>query len=416
MESEMGASASGPAIRPVKRPVVITGGAGFIGTNLADRYLSAGQAVILYDNLSRAGVEQNWKWLRQTHGSLVRLEEGDVRDARRLGRVVREASQVFHFASQVAVTTSLVDPIEDFEVNARGTLNLLEGLRALDNPPPLIFTSTNKVYGDLLDVALEMNQGRYEPKDSMVRQHGFGEERPLHFHSPYGCSKGSAGQYVLDYARTFRVPGIVFRMSCIYGPHQFGTEDQGWVAHFIIRGLEQRAITIYGDGRQVRDILFVDDLVNAFLLGQKHIGTLAGEAFNIGGGPRNTISLLELLKQISELQGGELSAEFDEWRTADQRYYVSDIRKFSQATGWVPRVGVRAGIARLYQWLQESRRLAEGAIIRVADLAQETTGNGVNGKTARPGLRKAGKPGAKVKRLFPRNAKRFNGRKVAKAV
>jgi CDP-paratose 2-epimerase len=343
------------ATRSSPGPVLITGGAGFIGTNLAHRLLTGGQPVLLYDNLARPGVEQNLRWLRDTHGAQVSVEVADVRNAETLAQAVSQASQIFHFAAQVAVTTSLNDPIEDFEVNAGGTLNLLEAIRAQDTPPPLVFTSTNKVYGALPDVGLRRRNLRYEPTDPSLRQTGVSESRPLDFHSPYGCSKGCADQYVLDYARTYGLPAIVFRMSCIYGAHQFGTEDQGWVAHFLIRAMEDRPITLYGDGRQVRDILCVDDLVDAFLLAQKHMSTESGQAFNIGGGPGNTVSLLELLDLIGELLGQKPEVEFDAWRPGDQRYYVSDTGKFQRTTGWQPRVTVEDGLERLTRWLLESR-------------------------------------------------------------
>ncbi|HEY0179086.1 MAG TPA: NAD-dependent epimerase/dehydratase family protein, partial [Dokdonella sp.] len=277
-------------------PVLITGGAGFVGTNLAARLLGDGRRVLVYDDLSRRGVERNLEWLRARYGEdRLEVEIADVRDAERLARAVARAAQVFHFAAQVAVTSSLEDPVADFEINVRGTLNLLEALRALDRPPPLVFTSTNKVYGALDDVALEGTETRYRPEDAQIRACGISERRPLDFHSPYGCSKGAADQYILDYARSFGLPAVVLRMSCIYGPHQHGNEDQGWVAHFLIRALERRPITLYGDGRQVRDILFVDDLVDAMLACQRQIDALRGRAFNLGGGPRNTVSLLELL-------------------------------------------------------------------------------------------------------------------------
>ncbi len=348
------------------RPVLITGGAGFIGTTLAHRLASTHRRVILYDNLSRPGVDQNLSWLKETHGGLIRFERGDVRDFAALRKVLREASAVFHLAAQVAVTTSLDDPIEDFEINARGTLNLLEALRSLPEPPPLVFTSTNKVYGELREVKLRVHAGRYAPEDEQVRAHGFSESSPLHFHSPYGCSKGAACQYVQDYARTFGLPTVVFRMSCIYGPHQFGTEDQGWVAHFLIRALEHSPLTIYGDGRQVRDILFVEDLVDAFLLAQEHIRNLSGEAFNIGGGPANTTSLLELMDRIGELNGHRPEVRFADWRSADQKYYVSDTRKFSRLTGWSPAVGVQQGVKLLYEWLKEFRRAKAARLLRLA--------------------------------------------------
>ena len=336
------------------KPILITGGAGFIGSNLAHRLLSAGHRVRLLDNLSRSGVERNLRWLIETHGDMVDIEVPDVRNFSIIKQAVKDASQVFHFAAQVAVTSSLADPIEDFEINARGTLNLLEAIRNTDNPPPLVFTSTNKVYGTLGDLQFTSGATRYAPVDSFIRERGIAETRPLDFHSPYGCSKGAADQYVIDYARTYRLPALVFRMSCIYGPHQYGNEDQGWVAHFVIRSITGKPITIYGDGKQVRDILFIEDLVDAFLLAQQHMRRLSGSAFNIGGGPANTISLLELLDLITELHGGELSIEFENWRAADQRYYVADTSKFAAVTGWNPGVGVREGVRQLYEWLMAS--------------------------------------------------------------
>ncbi|HUR46897.1 MAG TPA: NAD-dependent epimerase/dehydratase family protein [Candidatus Saccharimonadales bacterium] len=356
-------------------PVLITGGAGFIGTNLAHRFLSRKQPVLLYDNLSRPGVEQNLAWLRKKHGELLQIEVADVRDERKLASAVKRASKVFHFAAQVAVTTSLVDPIEDFEINARGTLNLLEAIRGMDVPPPLVFTSTNKVYGDLQDVKLEVRGGRYEPSDPSLRHHGFSEQRPLNFHSPYGCSKGAACQYVLDYARTFHIPAVVFRMSCIYGWHQFGNEDQGWVAHFLLRALEKRPITIFGDGRQVRDILFAEDLVNAFLQAMERIDAIAGEAYNMGGGPDNTISLLELLDIMAELRGEKPEVVFDDWRPADQQYYVSDYRKFHAATGWKPQTSAKEGIRSVYEWLRENRMVDPSRIVRVGPLMAKRNGH-----------------------------------------
>jgi CDP-paratose 2-epimerase len=338
----------------MRRPyVLITGGCGFIGTNVADRILKSGRPVLLYDNLSRGGVEQNLEYLRATHGKLVDVEVADVRNSRSVTRAVRGASEVFHFSAQVAVTTSLDDPREDFEINARGTLNVLEAIRRRPTPPPIVFTSTNKVYGALDDMRLQAVGQRYQPVEA---SRGLGEDRALDFHSPYGCSKGAADQYVLDYARSFRVPAVVFRMSCIYGPHQFGTEDQGWVAHFLIRAMEGHPITLYGDGRQVRDILFVDDLVDAFLLAQSHVATISGRAFNIGGGPANAISLLELLETIERLDGRRPAVAHAEPRRGDQRYYVSDTTAFREATGWSPKIGARQGVRLLHEWLLQSHR------------------------------------------------------------
>ena len=346
-----------PAQRGRNRPVVITGGAGFIGTNLADRLLSSGQPVLLFDNLSRPGVEQNLAWLRQRHGDLLQTEVRDVRDLYAVKEVLRRADRVFHFAAQVAVTTSLTGPIDDFEVNARGTLNVLEAMRSMKRPPPLVFTSTNKVYGGLADVQLRVDGSRYAPEDEWLRARGIGEARPLDFQSPYGCSKGSADQYVLDYARTFGLPAVVFRMSCIYGLHQQGNEDQGWVSHFARSVLQGVPVTIYGDGLQVRDVLFADDLVDAFLLAQEHMPRLAGAAFNIGGGPENTVSLVELLDLLATLAGCTPTLHMEDWRPGDQRYYVSDPSRFRQATGWRPRVGVQEGVERLLRWHRASPAL-----------------------------------------------------------
>ncbi len=334
--------------------VLVAGGAGFVGSNLAHRLMSSGTRVRVLDSLARPGVERNLAWLEEVHGDLLDVQLGDVRDPAACARAVRGASAIFHLAAQVAVTTSLVRPVEDFEVNARGTLNLLEAARAMDPPPFVLFTSTNKVYGGLEDVALVDIGARYVPVDPALRR-GISEARNLAFHSPYGCSKGAAEQYVLDWARTYGVPATVFRMSCIYGPRQFGTEDQGWVAHFLIQALAGRPITLYGDGKQVRDVLFVDDLVDAFLAARERPREVAGRAFNIGGGPRNTVSLLELLDAIEDLAGARPALAHEDWRVADQRWYVSDASAFGALAGWEPRVGVAEGLARLHAWLVAAR-------------------------------------------------------------
>jgi CDP-paratose 2-epimerase len=337
------------------RLTVITGGAGFIGANLAHRLLSEGRPVLVFDNLSRAGVGENLRWLRERHGDALEVMTEDVRDRAAVNRAIARARQVFHFAAQVAVTTSIADPIEDFVINARGTLNVLEAIRAQASPPGLVFTSTNKVYGGLDDVPLVRESQRYVPASQELRAHGISEARPLDFHSPYGCSKGTADQYVRDYARSYGLNTVVFRMSCIYGPHQFGTEDQGWVAHFLVRALAGAPITLYGDGMQVRDILFVDDLLDAFLLAERNIARLSGQAFNIGGGAGNVISLLDLIDRIGRLHGERPDIDFADWRTGDQRYYVSDTRRFQEATGWKTKTNADDGIRRLYQWLSEAR-------------------------------------------------------------
>ncbi|HEX2254105.1 MAG TPA: SDR family NAD(P)-dependent oxidoreductase [Thermoanaerobaculia bacterium] len=342
------------------RRVVITGGCGFIGTNLAHRLAAAGRSVCLLDNLSRPGVEDNLEWLRANHGGEITFQLADVRDRWAVEKAVAGAEAVFHFAAQVAVTTSLEHPVLDFEINAQGTLNVLEALRAQAEPPPMVFTSTNKVYGDLANIELQLEDGRYRPSNGLAA-HGIGEDFRLDFHSPYGCSKGAADQYVRDYARVFGLPAVVLRMSCIYGPHQRGNEDQGWVAHFVKAALAGGKITLFGDGHQVRDVLFVEDLVEAMLLAEQHAGQLAGQAFNIGGGPDNAVSLLQVLARIGELAGEEPRVALEDWRPADQRYYVSDTRLFQAATGWRPRVTAEEGVARLYDWMaRDLRSAAEG--------------------------------------------------------
>lgn len=343
------------------RPVLITGGAGFIGTNVASHLLSSGRQVQIYDNLSRPGVEKNLQWLLENYNGDVGVDISDIRDEHALRESVAGASQVFHFAAQVAVTTSLVDPRFDFEVNAGGALNILEAIRRCDDPPPLVFTSTNKVYGALEQLDLRIRDKRYEPCNQVIRDYGLSEESPLDFHSPYGCSKGAADQYILDYSRSYGLPAVVFRMSCIYGPHQFGTEDQGWVAHFLIRALEGKPITLYGDGMQVRDVLFVEDLVQAFMLAQENMPKIAGTAFNIGGGPHNAVSLLELVEIIERLSEEKVDVLHSQWRTGDQRYYVSDTARFREATGWKPEVDVEEGVSGLHRWLVENRGLSRTA-------------------------------------------------------
>ena len=344
----------------MRRHTLITGGAGFVGTNLADALASAGERVVVLDNLSRPGVEQNAGFLAAEHPQLVEVEEADVRDRAAVARAVRGASRVFHLAGQVAVTTSLDDPMDDAATNVQGTLNVLEEVRARRTPPPVVFTSTNKVYGTLDDVELVEHDTRYEPASRTIRRHGIGEWRALQFCTPYGCSKGAADQYVIDYSHSYGIPAVVFRMSCIYGTHQMGNEDQGWVAHFLIRALEGNAVTIYGDGKQVRDVLYVEDLVEALRLASDGAATIGGRAFNIGGGPRNCISLLELIDMIGELSGDPVAVDFGDWRQGDQRYYVSDPSAFGATTGWQPRTAPADGVRLLHEWLQEARAGAAG--------------------------------------------------------
>ncbi|KMO29911.1 CDP-paratose 2-epimerase [Methylobacterium variabile] len=349
-----------------RRPVLITGGAGFIGANLADALAAEGRDVLIYDALLRPGVEANLAWLKARHPQRIAAVTADVRDAGSLAAAAAEASAVVHLAAQVAVTTSLADPVTDFAVNLGSTVTLLEALRRRADPPPLIFASTNKVYGDLADLTFRRDGEAYVPADPEILAHGIGEERSLDFHTPYGCSKGGADQYVLDYARSFGVPTCVLRMSCIYGPRQMGTEDQGWVAHFLIRALEGRPITVYGDGCQVRDVLDVGDAVAAYRAALARIGAVRGRAYNLGGGPGNAVSLRQVLGAIEAIVGHPLDLAFEGWRAGDQRYYVSDTRRAAADLGLAAPLLWRRGLARLADWLAESRGLRLGGAARQA--------------------------------------------------
>ncbi|TDH64694.1 NAD-dependent epimerase/dehydratase family protein [Dankookia rubra] len=341
------------------RPLLVTGGAGFIGANLADRLATQGHTVLVYDALTRDGVEANLDWLRRRHAGRVVPIIADINDTVELGRAMAEADAVFHLAAQVAVTSSLDDPVQDFIVNLRGTLGVLEASRRRGRAVPVIFASTNKVYGDLADIPLDLGDETYVPRPDAIRQHGIGEDRPLDFHTPYGCSKGAADQYVLDYARSFGVPSVVFRMSCIYGPLQRGTEDQGWVAHFVLRALAQQPISIYGDGCQVRDILFVDDAVDAYVAAWQRIDASNGRAFNLGGGPANAVSLLQVIGAIEQTLGCRIEVRHGNWRAGDQRYYVSDTRHAQRILGLAAPRAWRQGLQALASWLAAEHAPAE---------------------------------------------------------
>ena len=333
--------------------VMITGGAGFIGANLAHHLLSAGHTVRVLDDLSRTGVHRNLVWLRAQHGSRLDIRIADIRDRPAVLHALRGAKAVFHFAGQTAATASFAEPRHDFSVNASGTLEVLEALRDVPEPPPLVFASTYKVYGGLSDVKLRLDDSRWCPVDSSLSQHGIDERRPLQLRTPHGCSKGAADQYVLDYAQNFQIPAVVFRMSCIYGPRQHGTEGQGWLAHFLSCAIDDVPIKVYGDGHQVRDVLYVDDLIDALVRAWTQIEGVRGRAFNIGGGPLNTLSVFELLEMIELLRRRRPKAVFAPTRDGDQRYYVSDTRAFQVATGWRPRIAPSAGVEALHGWLVE---------------------------------------------------------------
>ena len=339
------------------KPVLITGGAGFIGSNIADRLAGQGHPVRIFDALARPGVEANLDWLRARHGGLVAPVIADIRDAGAVADATEGVAAVFHMAAQVAVTTSLDAPMLDFDVNLRGTMNLLEALR--HSPVPLVFASTNKVYGDLGDVPLTRAGDAYLPEDAHLRAHGIDESRPLSFYTPYGCSKGAADQYVLDYARSYGLPACVMRMSCIYGPRQRGTEDQGWLAHFLYSVLAGRPISIYGDGRQVRDVMFVDDAVDAYLAAWSRIDAVSGRAFNLGGGPGNAVTLLQVLSELGDITGRAPDLGFSEWRPGDQRYFVADTGLARATLGLGAPVQWRDGLRRLAAWVRSEQRVLE---------------------------------------------------------
>ena len=344
-------SLSAPSLQTPRDHVAIIGGAGFIGSNLADALLNDGEHVVVFDNLARPGVERNLAWLQDRHADL-RPMLADLRDVGAVTEAVTGAKAVYHLAAQVAVTSSLIDPRHDFAVNAEGTLNVLEALRRHAPEAPLVFASTNKVYGQLADLEMRQVGRQHLPYDTALRALGIAEDRALDFCTPYGCSKGVADQYVLDYAHSFGLRTAVLRMSCIYGPRQFGTEDQGWVAHFLLRALAGEPVTLYGDGMQVRDVLHVSDAVSAYRAVMGSIDTLRGRAFNLGGGPSNAVSLVEVLDEIALLTGRRSALQREAWRTGDQPWFVADTRTLLAATGWQARVGWRDGLRDLAEWLQ----------------------------------------------------------------
>ncbi len=338
------------------RSVLIFGGAGFIGSNWASYLLEHTDAKVhVFDNLSRKGVRHNLQSLQKQAGNSGRLQitVGDVRDTAMVERAARFATEIYHFAAQVAVTASLADPRYDFDVNVGGTFNILEAVRKSGHRPFLLFTSTNKVYGDLSALSMVLTRTRYRFAD----RQGISELQPLDFHSPYGCSKGAADQYVRDYARMFDIPAVVFRMSCIAGPRQFGTEDQGWVAHFLYSALAPRPVVIYGDGRQVRDVLCVDDLVRAFAAVRQAPRCAEPPIYNVGGGPANAVSLLELIAEIQRLTGRQLQTVSDQRRPGDQLVYVSDISRIQHDTGWEPQISVAQTLEGIYEWWKRNRDL-----------------------------------------------------------
>jgi len=334
---------------------IITGGAGFIGSNLAQRLVGQGHHVVVYDDLSRRGAEKNVSWLRARYGDRWELVEADIRDFETLRRTATDADIIYHLASQVAVTTSVQDPRHDFEVNALGTFNVLEAARQSGRKPIVLYASTNKVYGGMEEAVVVEGAFDYAYRDY---PYGIPESHPLDFHSPYGCSKGAGDQYVRDYARIYGLPTVVFRQSCIYGPRQFGVEDQGWVAWFLIAAVTGRPITIYGDGKQVRDVLWVHDLLDLYEKAVERIDVAAGQVYNVGGGPENTLSVWqELGPMLAKLMGREIEVGRDDWRPGDQRIFVADIRKAERELDWRPRTSKEEGVRQLYEWVAANKEL-----------------------------------------------------------
>ena len=330
--------------------MLITGGAGFIGCNLAAHFIRAGHHVTIFDNLSRRGSESNLGWLRENFGDAFAMTRGDVRDADTIAQAVRGQEAVFHLAGQVAVTTSVANPREDFEHNALGTFNTLEAARAVGTNPIFIYASTNKVYGEMEMAKVVEDKHRYRFVDL---PNGVPETWPLDFHSPYGCSKGAGDQYVRDYHRIYGLPTVVFRQSAIYGPRQFGIEGQGWLAFFTICVATGHPITIFGDGKQVRDLLYIDDLIEAFELAMQNIHRTAGQVYNIGGGPKLSLSVwAETGPLLERLAGRSLSVRYGDWRPGDQPVYISDVSKAKADFGWEPRIAPEEGLARLWEWVQ----------------------------------------------------------------
>lgn len=334
--------------------VLIIGGAGFIGCNVAEFHANRGDKIVIFDNLSRRGSSLNLSYLLEKYRN-IEFVYGDIRNPYDLMPVFQKKHFycVYHEAAQVAVTTSVRNPREDFEINALGTFNILEAMRTVKSDAILLYASTNKVYGNMEDVEIEERDGRYRYKEI---QDGISESRLLDFHSPYGCSKGAAEQYVRDYSRIYNLKTIIFRQSCIYGYRQFGIEDQGWVAWFTIAAAFDNEITIYGDGKQVRDVLFIDDLIKAYSMAIENVGVTNGQIYNIGGG-HFQMSLLKLLNCLEKYIGRKIDVSYSDWRAGDQLIYVSNNAKAKKDFGWEPVVSAKDGVKKLYMWVTENKKL-----------------------------------------------------------
>jgi CDP-paratose 2-epimerase len=340
----------------MKGKYLITGGAGFIGCNYVSRLVQRGEDVTIFDNLSRSGSRRNLEWLRKSYGDKsFALIIGDVRDSSAIRDAARTKDIVVHLAAQVAVTTSVINPREDFEINAIGTFNTLEAARLSGGKQIFLYSSTNKVYGEMKEMEIVEQPDHFCYAD---HPKGISEIQSLDFHSPYGCSKGCGDQYVRDYHRIYDLPTAVFRQSCIYGTRQFGVEDQGWVAWFVIAALTNRLIKIYGNGKQVRDLLYIDDLLDAYDLAIGHSDIVAGEVFNIGGGNSNAISIhTEFFPILEKMLGKRIQVEWGDWRPGDQKIYVSDIQKAFEILKWKPKIGIHSGLSKLFEWVKSNKSM-----------------------------------------------------------
>ncbi len=331
---------------------LVTGGAGFIGTNVIKHFAPKFDEIVIFDNLSRKNTNINLSFTQKNFKN-VRFIKGDVSNWEEIKKVYEDNKFdiVFHLAAQVAVTTSVDDPRTDFNINALGAFNVLEGARVTGQRPVMLYSSTNKVYGGMEDVVIiKKDDTHYGYRDF---PQGISEDFSLDFHSPYGCSKGTGDQYFVDYARIYDFKTVVFRQSCIYGDHQFGNEDQGWVAHFLIATHNGMPLNIYGDGLQVRDVLYVKDLVLLYEKAIENIEKVKGQVFNAGGGKNNTLSLLEFISIIEKKLGHKIKYSFDNWRPGDQKVYISNIAKAKKVLNWEPKFNVINGINALYNWVKE---------------------------------------------------------------
>lgn len=334
--------------------ILVFGGGGFIGSNAVSYFAKRGYKVTIFDNFSRYGTEENLSWIKSNNPDVIVLR-GDIRNFDEVNRAVKNQDIIFHLAAQVAVTTSVTDPLTDFEINAKGTFNVLEAARLQKKKPIVIYSSTNKVYGGMEEIKIVEKKGQYAYESKAT---GISEQMNLDFHSPYGCSKGAADQYVRDYYRIYGIPTVVFRQSCIYGPRQFGIEDQGWVAWFIIATAMGKPVTVYGDGKQVRDVLYIDDLIKLFEIAVEKIEVAKGKVFNVGGGPKNTLAVWSSFGPILEkLFGHKIPVTFSDWRPGDQKVYISDIRMVEKVLGWKPTIDVEDGIERLFKWVTGNKEL-----------------------------------------------------------